>query len=290
MAGGYAIYLRSKNYQKLLLEYFGVEDGNQNASNDIVILELLDQVPSLDPFLLRVRLKLAGASIPPGLIEFSAAEHADVRQIVEIRIMPLLKRAMLGGALPSGRIESIIGSVWDPSVPEVAQLIEAFGVSSSECADVAFSLRGIAFYENQFLTSLDKSKSVLDWITKEIASPFDASRHSREELGELSKLRAEIVTSMTRTARSASHVFDTFESSINSFVVSGSPQMFVSFIKTANQHFWRLGHAVTALLNCHTIVSEEQSSGRLARSVARIQRTLGRLRVALSDTADKHRL
>ncbi len=53
-AGGHAIYLRARNSGTLLEEYFGTEAVDRDSPHsDFALLQLIDDIPSLDAFLLK---------------------------------------------------------------------------------------------------------------------------------------------------------------------------------------------------------------------------------------------
>ncbi len=53
--GGYAIYIRQKGSEELLQRYVGVsaEATSTAMANDLAKLKIIDEIPSLDPFLLK---------------------------------------------------------------------------------------------------------------------------------------------------------------------------------------------------------------------------------------------
>jgi hypothetical protein len=69
MNGGYACYLGQKNFDTILTEVAGLRsvDRAERDHQDIATLNIIDDLPSLDPFLLKIRFEHAARPLPAGV-------------------------------------------------------------------------------------------------------------------------------------------------------------------------------------------------------------------------------
>jgi hypothetical protein len=292
MAGGYAIYLREAKASLLLQQYMGVNEDSQDPDleRDLRVLRAIDEMPSLDPFLLKARFEALGIDFEEESLDIREEEERAIRKLIETRIGRILAKAF-GGAkgMPPEMVARIIDSIWDPTMPESTKFVEAFGINASDCPKVFFALQGITFYEYMFGNAMTSCRGVMEWLNGPAAKPVDIMMYPRYEQDRLQMLRQEVHKGMTGTLRALSDQFKTYDQALEEFVGKNNPVPIRNFLFAASATFWRLGQGITAALNAAAIIEDTQKPGSSSKFEGVVE-VLMRLRVALSDRASSHAL
>jgi len=295
ITGGNAIYLRQPNYQKILREFLGIDmeagdDADADLKRDLAILEAIDDVPSLDPFLLKSRLETAGIPVEEGTLDMTPAEERAMRQMIERKIGPILGKAFSGkGGLSPQQLSRVLEAVWNPALPESIRFVEAFGIRAEECPRVFFALQGITYYASLFTQSLGLIKEVTTWLSTVAAQPVDHMMVPRYELERVGLMRNEVVRNFSATVRNMNAIFGEFDAALADFVKNDNPQPIRNFLFRAHGLFWRLGQAITSILNCHVLVDDLVRSGASPKFEL-VEPVLNRMRLSLTDKAETHRI
>lgn len=143
--GGLAIYLRAKNYETSLSEYFGVDaaGADENARHDPRVLRFVDTVPSLDAFLLKTRFEAEKVTVDRRYWEIAELEVDNPRGLVRKRIEPIVREALQAETGDNSvRIETFPESIWNPDMPEAKLFITAFGIDQAEAETIFARLEG----------------------------------------------------------------------------------------------------------------------------------------------------
>lgn len=95
--GGRFIFVGQRNFDRALREHFGVSVDER----DLETLRLIDQLPSLDPFLLREQIKRAGLDVARCYFELTEGDMKRMFSFVESQIAPLVAMSMTAEASPA---------------------------------------------------------------------------------------------------------------------------------------------------------------------------------------------
>lgn len=293
MGGGYAIYVRQSGYKDMLRDYLGVDFSRQDMDllQDLRALDILDEIPSIDPFLVKARFDSLGVPLPEGAVDITPEEEKAMRQIIEARIGPIISKAFEidGSTLSPEARARVLESIWNPSLPESNRFVRAFGIHEAECAKVFFALQGITFYEYLFKKQWPHCLKTAEWL-KLAATPFDARHQPRMELDRMNMLRVEVGRGFAHTVKTVQSIFREYEQALDQFVNGNSASSLRTFLFSAHRHFWSLGHGIMAATNSGAVIEEAArvTSGTPTFQVANI--TLSRLRIALAHRGESHRL
>jgi len=291
MGGGYGIYLRRESHAAVLKEFLGIERDveDEDTIHDLRILDVIDDIPSMDPFLLKSRLDTLGIAIPENCLHISAAEEAAMRRIIEMRIGPILSKAFSRhGGLSAEGLRRALDAIWNPALPESVRFVEAFGFHASETSQMFFALQGVAFYEYLFNETHSRLKPVAEWLNGPAAKPADIIRYPKFDVERMTMLRTEVTKAVGSSLRELHTIFRNYEEAIAAFEKQENPGPLRVFLGGVNGHFWRIGHGLSAMINsCITVEDILQRPGAAAKFDT-VMETLSRLRVSMSDRADAH--
>ena len=178
--GGYAIYIRQKNSEELLQRYIGLSAAASTDAmkNDLVKLNMIDEVPSLDPFLLKTAFERDNIAINPAYLAMGPGEEESIKRVISDKVRPIVSKA-LGVNIGRGNDKSqrFIDAIWDPSIPEAGLFIQAFKIEESQVANVFSAWKGVSFYQYQFTQNRVLIAEILKWFKSEQSAPIDLRQY-----------------------------------------------------------------------------------------------------------------
>ena len=246
--GGYAIYMRGKNYEGLLHDHFGVdlESLSDHTRRDIEILNLIDSVPSLDAFLLKTCFETEKMVVDPGYWEISDHEVEHLRTLIRQRIEPIVRKALESkSADNSVRIEKFLESIWNPNLPEAKLFISAFGIEQSEADHIFGAWKGITFYEFQLRKIAKQATAIISWLKSRDCIPSDIRMHKMWEtqmlmyIEKVGKELDDVLVDIRAILVEYDRCFTTF--------MNGDPSHFRKFLRTVGKKYWLMGYCISSL-------------------------------------------
>jgi hypothetical protein len=292
LAGGPVVYPRRSNSELLMREYLGLSALSNDRRNrdDLAILDVIDRVPSMDPFLLKTRFDTLKISVPDGCLHISDHEELATRQLIEDKLSTVITKSFErhGGVSPE-RMRHAIDVIWNPSRADAARFLTAFGFRLSEAPELFFALQGITFYETLFNGLRNRLEGLVAWLAGPAAAPEDIRSRPRHEAQRHAMLVSEVSSIVHRSAAEVAGVFATFDDAIRRFERSHDPSPLRAFLAMIHRHFWRIGHVLTAIINACLTVEERKQRSRGTEKVTGSVETLLFVRAVMGDSAEGYR-
>lgn len=261
--GGYAIYMRQKGSEELLQRYVGVSaDASSDAmKNDLVKLSMIDEIPSLDPFLLKTAFERDKIEINPAYLAMGSGEEGAIKRVISDKVRPIVGKAMGGGG-GGGQDKSqrFIDAIWDPSIPEAGLFIQAFKIEESQVGNVFSAWKGVSFYQYQFARNRGLIAEILKWYKSEQSIPIDfrANKHFAEQQN---MFKARIQKKMINIVSNINQIFKDFDACYANFIDKGDPVPFRNFLISSHFRYWILGYCCTSLIHCRNIFERFMEAG-----------------------------
>jgi hypothetical protein len=266
--GGRSIFLHSPHLLQVFQEQFGVRDEGDKAeglAHDLRILNTLDELPSLDGFLMRDALELEGIAVNEHYCEVTATERVAIGEYIRGKMEPLVRAAYGGQRSLGNKVTQLIDKVWEAKDIEALEpLIQAFRLPRHEALDVFSAWKGIIFYAFEHDRARAGRESFAFWL-KEVARPRQAvTRHVGVVIEEtrratVERLRAHWLEVAT--------VLDTYERLYADFVASANPGGFIAFLRGATDTYWQLGDSLSKInlaINCWDLSTQSCAGRRLS--------------------------
>jgi hypothetical protein len=290
MEGGAGIYLRRPSHQQFLKEFFGIEVSGTNRKSsdpDLVKLMVIDDIPSLDPFLIKVRFDSLGIPLPPGAVRITESEEHETKALIRRRFMPILTKAFeRAGGASDAQIERIVGSLWAPATPDSVMLMEAFGFAKEQAPATLFSFQGVCYYQHIFDITLGSLRIVTGWLSGPAERPSDLARLPKNDRDLYTMLHTEVDAALSSYLKEMDDIFFTFETAITFFNRRHNPYPLTMFLQNIGRYFWRIGHVLTSLLNAVSCIEDAYGQTATVPDLVTARETLMRLRTILSDTSE----
>ena len=237
--GARSVFVGQPGWIDLVREVCG---DKAKLQRDLQLLECLDELPSLDPFLLRERIKARGFRVAQCYFALSAADLSKMQSFVSLQIRDLIDLAC-GAAGPDSAnssarlVNALLSSEADERLEPLRRTLMLEGDAYREGV---FSWRGFLYYK-WVLTSLQPSlaKIVQEMAGMELTGPPDPEAVRYIDLAR-QRLRRSIVDELKRIGR----MLSVYDEAFIAMTERGDPQSFVRFLRHAPDMFVDLGERI----------------------------------------------
>jgi hypothetical protein len=240
--GGKSVFIGQRGWKELIRDACNDAEG---LSRDLEVLELMDILPSLDPFLLREHLGRYGYRPAPGYFAISQSDLERMQAFVTVEIDALIRLAYRGGGAAGGTqtarlVAALLSNELDERLEPLRRTLMLEGDSFREGI---FCWKGFLYYK---------------WMLKDLWGPLTAVM---TEVGELiitgntdyeaqryiasAKRRLQKAIAMHRAR--VTNALKVYDDAFRDLTHNGRPQAFRQFLLNAPDMFLTLGEKVGAV-------------------------------------------
>ena len=242
-AGAQSFFIGQKDFDALVKSVFG--DDLKPGSRDRIVLDLIDGLPSLDPFLLRENLR--ANSIEPARPYFGISE-ADIQRMFEFvrnEVMALVSMssgdAGAGAQAHASRlVEKLLSNAPDSGFEPLKVTLK---LNDREYLDGVFSWRGFLYYK---------------WVLGDLSGPIAQIRDEIEQIqgrgpknpeasAYIPQAKKRLQTTMDETAGNVQAMLDVYNKAYNALTKESQPTAFRDFLLSAPAMFTSLGEQLGAI-------------------------------------------
>jgi hypothetical protein len=234
--GGRSLFVGQRGWQELLYQLRGDQD---DEARDIALLEALDELPSLDPFLLREHLKRRDFRIANCYFAISTADLDRMQRFVSGEISKLVElaygRTGSGANANISKLVSLLLSGQDDTRLEPLRL--TLGLEGENFREGIFSWKGFLYYKWVLNSLWPELRSVIAELTEiKVVGPRDNELlHQVKDVG--SRVNQAIL-GQVRKVRSSLQVYD---DAFAELTQAGNPMAFRNFLLKSPEMFITLG-------------------------------------------------
>jgi len=284
--GGHAIFMGQPKYADLMKHHCGINiaDGAGHES-DLALLHILEDVPSFDPFLLKSVLSDKRVEINPQYLNVVKEEEAEVRNVIEQRVRPIVSRAYAGMAPAEAekRTQSFIDGIWDPSSSDASAFIAAFRVDTAEIPEVFGAWKGVSYYQYQLQRIRPRIAELLTFLQSDNSIPIDIRKLVGGEREGIMMFRKDIQTRLRNAYKNTQTILQECDHAYNALIDDGNPVPFRNFLQTAVDKYWTLGACNCSLVLVVDVWLRFSHNGRAERYEAAVIKSMfSGMRSALS--------
>ena len=240
--GGQSLFVEQTGWLTILEELC---PDRTALARDIAVLQLLDQLPSLDPFLLREHLRQHNYDIAACYFSITEADFERMQAFVGSQIAQLIALAYrgtgtasdAGTASTSRLVEALLSTKVDSRLDPLRMTLMLDGEAFREGV---FCWKGFLYYKWVLANSSADLRSILDEIKSlSITGPRDMEMNRFIEASRL-RLNAQIL-SQRRDIVAALKVYD---DAFQDLTTNGNPKAFREFLLAAPEMFLSLGEKI----------------------------------------------
>ena len=244
--GGRALFVGERNWMERLAELRGSVDG---LLRDSEVLLAIDELPSLDPFLLREHLKRRGYSISPSHFEISQGDSDRMQKFVGSEIARLIQLAYndegVGASNITKLVEALLSSKTDERLEPLRLTLRLEGEAYREGI---FSWKGFLYYKWVLNTLWPNLKEVLQELAKvRVVGPRDT-----QFLAAIEDMRARLREAMQSQVRGVMSYLKMYDSVFEKLTGEGNATAFRDFLLESPDMFMALGEGAGTMSHIAT--------------------------------------
>ena len=256
--GGKTVLLSDTRLDQALAEQLALSPQHDAAAwrHDRAILETLDSLPSLDPFLMRDRMEIDGHTVDNAYFAFAEGELEQIKSFVRNKMAEVAAFATPDGGTDKTAqreaVERLTQKLWEASdAAALAPVIRAFRIDPASAPEIVYAWKGTIYYDYEFSRQRSHWQAMLHWLTHEGRPREGATGAAAQDLDELRRsARQLLVGHWTRAAEQLNryrHCFDEL------FLHKRDAAPFVEFLRDSKRIFWQLGDGLSRLGHSHAV-------------------------------------
>tara|TARA_R110002167_G_scaffold7394_3_gene35025 strand:- start:1076 stop:2197 length:1122 start_codon:yes stop_codon:yes gene_type:complete len=239
-AGGRFTFVNQRGFEGIMKEAFGLSPSHQ----DFETLTVIDQLPSLDPFLLRERLRRNGIEPAPCYFEISESDLVQMSSFVEREIQPLVSLSVGDIEVMPGSVQTLAGKILSGEPGEQMDALRVtLRLAPDEYQEGIFCWKGFLYYKWVLTTLATEINAVSD----EVVNLRPLGRIEPGEMDYLSRTRLQLRNRIARTGEQVRGSIQVYDRAFAGLSVEGQSGAFRDFLIRAPSMFTSLGEQLGAL-------------------------------------------
>jgi len=237
--GGRSLFVGQRGWVDLLNQLRGTAD---EEARDVALLEALDELPSLDPFLLREHLKRRDFKIANCYFAISQGDLDRMQRFVSAEISKLVDLAYGGsgggGVAAGGNISKLVSlllSGQDDKRLEPLRL--TLGLEGGNFREGVFSWKGFLYYKWQLATLWPQLREVIGELTEiKVVGPRDD-----EMLRQVKDVGGRVNQAILAQVRQVRGTLQVYDDAFGELTQQSNPMAFRDFLLKSPEMFLSLG-------------------------------------------------
>jgi hypothetical protein len=235
--GGRSLFVGQRGWTELLNQLRG---GQDDEARDLALLEALDELPSLDPFLLREHLKRRDFKIANCYFAISPADLERMQRFVSGEISKLVDLAYggRGDGTPNANISKLVSlllSGQDDARLEPLRL--TLGLEGENFREGIFSWKGFLYYKWVLNSLWPELRAVIAELTEiKVVGPRDF-----EMMNQVKDVGARVNQAVLGQVRKVRLTLQVYDDAFAELTQAGNPIAFRDFLLKSPEMFITLG-------------------------------------------------
>lgn len=241
-AGGRSFFVGERGFIENL-RAAGHYSGDEKLERDVKILNLLDAIPSLDPFLLREHLRNNEIEVAPCYFAISASDQERMHEFVSAGLSRLVMMASGDGG-DDGSTGRMVTAMLSGQINEKLEPLRmTLGMSEADFREGTFSWRGFLYYK----WAIQNFAPGVMGILRQIMDIRPHGAVSDAQHAYLTSARRNIIELVRDNDRHISEVLSIYDTSFAGLTGNSSPKAFRDFLLSAPCMFLDLGEKIGAI-------------------------------------------
>lgn len=238
--GGRSVFVGQKRWIEQLET---LTNGSMTLERDCEVLRALDELPSLDPFLVREHLNRRGFSVAACYLKISETDVDRMRKTVAAEVDQLVGQAFAGvnTAQRTGKLAQLLLTNGADAALEPLRL--TLRLEGEAYEEGIFAWRGFLYYK----WAVDSLHLRLVRVVREIAHLKDDAKGDPETTMEIERAKRRLLARIEASERSAVQALGIYDEAFYGLVRRNEPSVFRNFLLASPRMFLTLGEAVGGL-------------------------------------------
>ena len=240
--GGRYIFVDQVGFDQMLEQALGVGPSHPDRR----ILSLIDELPSLDPFLLREQLRRNGHAPDPCYFNVSEADLNRMSEFVANEITPLVDLSMgpdadLAADNPVARLTAKIMS--SSAGEDMSALGQTLMLAPEEYEEGVFCWKGFLYYK----WALQALTGDIGWVVDSVRRAKPWGRTDMDQHAAIDRAKEQVRRRILLTCEATSDMLRVYDDAFRGLTREGKPTAFRDFLRDAPILFARLGERLGAI-------------------------------------------
>ena len=241
--GGSVLFVGQPGWTDMLAQAAAAIDAGDLA-HDQRVLEALDELPSLDPFLVREHLRLRGLPVANGCLDLPACERERMEQFVARELVPLTGLINTEAARTEADAGSLARMLLSERADERLSLLgETLRLAETSYASGVYAWKGFLYYKWVLTTLTSPLQSVLTDISRLRIT----GRVASDMAVRLGAVRGRVHDSVLDHCVAAHRLLGLYDAAFLSLTLEGDFRGFREFLQASPVQFLDLGERIGVL-------------------------------------------
>ncbi len=279
--GGRSLFVAERGWLDTFEELRG---DYPDFPRDVAVLEALDELPSLDPFLLREHMKRRGFDISNSHFEISAPDLAKMQRFVGSEIAKLIELAYRDSASSEGNIARLVEALLSARTDERLEPLRlTLRLERENYKEGIFAWKGFLYYKwvlNSLWADIREVFSELGRVR--VIGPIDSQTAT-----ELEQLKQRLRQKMERQVKTVMNQLGVYDDVFAQLTGEGNAPAFRDFLLKSPEMFLSLGEGCGLVSHIATYWRYQFPRGQpLAAQVIQLMDVLQDFEVSLGSETD----
>ena len=241
--GGRFFFIGQLGYEEVLREVASFR--GEIIERDAQLLAIMDTLPSLDPFLMRERLKQDGYVPARCYLDLSEADAERMYNFLRAEVEPLIGASFgdLDVAINHKSAKFADKILNNANDSDMEPLRMTLNMSRPQFEEGVFCWKGFIYYKWALKSLLPEVGPVAD----QIASVKTADTMDRESRTYVTSARMGLQAAIGEACRTANGALDVYDRAFRDLTLNGQPRAFREFLLKAPGMFYTLGERLGAV-------------------------------------------
>lgn len=240
--GARFVFVGQKNFEEVVSMSFG--DDLLMGTRDRNVLDIIDRLPSLDPFLMREILKTNGFS--PASCYFSVSD-ADLQRMFEsarVELEPLVQMSFGTDLAFSSHAATFLNKILaDANSVELEPLRRVMGMDARQFQEGIFCWKAFLYYKWQLRDLMPRIRDVLN----EIAVIRPIGNIAYDDKVYIAKIKVELRSWIVGASESVTDSLAIYDAAYAAMTKRNEPSAFREFLLRAPAMFHSLGERLSSI-------------------------------------------
>ena len=241
--GGQSFFVGQRDYARLMREMTAVTEAE--GMRDDHLLQLLDSLPSLDPFLLRERLRESGYLPSRCYFDLSEGDAQRMYGFLRQELEPLISASFGGSSevLEQKTAKLAAKMLANANDEELEPLRLVLGMDQSEFSEGVFCWKGYVYYKWR----MSELAPLVKPVGQSIARVRSSDSVSKDGAVYLAASRRTLRRAISEACRSTHEALTVYDEAFVDLTRKGQPKAFREFLLRAPELFRALGERLGVL-------------------------------------------
>jgi len=268
--GGDSILVKDRQRTEKLKMKCGLDPTNEEKIDDyrwdIDMLDMLNTLPTLDPFLLKCKAQQTGIEekLNPAYFNITIQEWKRLQAPIREKIEALVRRALSGGTEEASEkveehVSRFLKKIWEArDIVGIEDFVKSLDLTPERAPEMFFAWKGICYYQSQYAAFEPAMRDLFAWVgdpKKSLPSDMKALNSDTKEqiISEMTALKAR----MRENYITIQTTLNTYEDSYQQFIEQGKPAAFIGFLSEADKHYVELAACLSSTAHAINLLQDQ---------------------------------